>query len=77
MAEMKLKLKKQLEFPLEADSITPDKFAGKSNDEIKKLAVYYGNEESTIGKLADVVIEVPGRNTEESENIMSLGKNLS
>ena len=48
MAEIKLKLKNKLDFPLEADSITPDKFAGKSSDEIKNLPVYYGNEECHI-----------------------------
>ena len=54
MAEIKLKLKKETEIPLEAESITPDKFAGKSNDEIKKLAVYYGREELTIGDFFNV-----------------------
>jgi len=29
MAEIKLKIKKKLDFPLEADSITPDNFAAK------------------------------------------------
>ena len=39
----------------------------------KLIVVTTFPEESTIGKLADVVIEVPGRNTEEPENIMPLG----
>lgn len=38
-----------------------------------KLIVITSFPNSTIGKLADIVIEVPGRNTEESENIMPLG----
>ena len=49
MAEIKLKLNNELKFPLEADSITPDNFAGKTAAEIKKLVVYYGTKESTIG----------------------------
>ncbi len=49
MVEVKLKLKKKPDFPLEAETITPDKFAGKSAAEIKKLIVYHGNEEKTIG----------------------------
>ena len=43
MAEIKLKLKKAPDFPLEAESITPDNFAGKSIDDIKKLVVYCAN----------------------------------
>ncbi|MCK4592138.1 SIS domain-containing protein [Candidatus Parcubacteria bacterium] len=39
----------------------------------KLIVVTTFPEESTIGKLADIVIEVPGRNTEEPENIMPLG----
>ena len=55
MAEIKLKLKKEYEFPLEADTITPDAFAGKKAADIKKLTVYHGNEEKTIGDFFDVI----------------------
>ncbi|MFW9876775.1 MAG: formylmethanofuran dehydrogenase subunit C [Candidatus Thorarchaeota archaeon] len=54
MTEVKLKLKKKPKFPLEAETITPDKFAGKSAAEIKKLIVYNGNEEKSIGGFFDV-----------------------
>ena len=54
MTEIKLKLKKQPSFPLEADSITPDNFAGKKIDEIKALIVYHGKEKETIGDYFDV-----------------------
>ena len=54
MVEIKLKLKNNPIFPLEADSISPDKFAGKSVDEIKKLTIYHGNEKGTIGDFFDV-----------------------
>jgi formylmethanofuran dehydrogenase subunit C len=48
MSEIKLKLKKQPELPLEADSITPDNFLGKMPAEIKKLPLYLGNTELKI-----------------------------
>jgi formylmethanofuran dehydrogenase subunit C len=54
MEEVKLKLKKNPTYPLEAESITPDKFAGKTSAQIKKLIVYHGNEEKTIGDFFDV-----------------------
>ncbi|MFX1501016.1 MAG: formylmethanofuran dehydrogenase subunit C [Promethearchaeota archaeon] len=54
MAEIKLKLKTEPEFPLEAESISPDKFTGKSAVEIKKLVVYHGNEEKALGDFFDV-----------------------
>ncbi|MFX1316149.1 MAG: formylmethanofuran dehydrogenase subunit C [Promethearchaeota archaeon] len=49
MPEIKLKLKKQSILPLEAESITPDNFAGKTMDQIRKLPLYHGNEQITIG----------------------------
>jgi formylmethanofuran dehydrogenase subunit C len=43
-----LKLTKELEIPIEADSITPTNFAGKSAAEIGKLPVMQGNQELTL-----------------------------
>ncbi len=54
MTEIKMKLKKDLEFPLEAESISTDNFAGKSIDDIKNLVVYYGVEEFTLGDFFDI-----------------------
>jgi formylmethanofuran dehydrogenase subunit C len=54
MVEVKLVLKKKPKFPLETENITPDKFAGKSAAEIKKLIIYHGNEEKKIGDFFDV-----------------------
>ena len=54
MSEIKLKLKKKPEFPLEAESISPDNFAGKTAADIKKLVIYHGNEEKTIGDYFNV-----------------------
>jgi len=39
---------------LEADVITPDMFAGKTNDEIKELKVWEGNTNWPLGKFFDV-----------------------
>jgi formylmethanofuran dehydrogenase subunit C len=54
MAEIKLKLKKQPDFPIEAESITPNNFAGKTTAEIKKLPLYHGKELVNIGSFFDV-----------------------
>ena len=39
---------------LEADTITPDAFAGKTAAEIAKLPVFEGNQEFTLGKYFEV-----------------------
>jgi formylmethanofuran dehydrogenase subunit C len=54
MTEIKLKLKKEPAFPLEADVISPDKFAGKTLADIKKLTVFHANEEKSLGDFFDV-----------------------
>jgi len=73
MAEVKLKLKKKPDFPLEAETITPDKFAGKSAAEIKKLVLYHGNEEKTIGDFFNVT----GTGGEVSDTKIILDGDLS
>ena len=54
MGEIKLKLKVEPTFPLEAETISPDKFAGKTETQIKNLIIYHANEEKTIGNFFDV-----------------------
>ncbi|MFX1324461.1 MAG: formylmethanofuran dehydrogenase subunit C [Promethearchaeota archaeon] len=73
MPEIKLKLKKEPEFPLEADVISPDKFAGKTNAEIKKLTIYHGNEEKTLGDFFDV----SGKSGEINDTKIILDGNIS
>jgi len=73
MAEVKLKLKKKPDFPLEAETITPDKFAGKTAAEIKKLVLYHGNEEKTIGDFFNVT----GTGGEVSDTKIILDGDLS
>ncbi|MHA1297947.1 MAG: formylmethanofuran dehydrogenase subunit C [Candidatus Helarchaeota archaeon] len=49
-----LKLKKKPETYLEAECITPDNFAGKNIEEIKKLSVYLGNRKMQISDFFNV-----------------------
>src|SRR5512143_1620121 len=44
-----LTLKSQPAVPLEAETITPDRFLGKSNAEIAAVPVAYGNQSTTLG----------------------------
>ena len=83
MAEVKLKLKKEPEIPLEAESITPDNFAGKSNADIKKLLLTYGNQELTIddfftisgksGDIAELKIIIDG----DLSNVKRIGEKMT
>lgn len=54
METVTLKIKQAPTLYLEAESVTPDAFAGKSLDQIRGLPVYMGNEEFTIGEFFDV-----------------------
>ncbi|MBD3256038.1 MAG: formylmethanofuran dehydrogenase subunit C [Candidatus Lokiarchaeota archaeon] len=83
MVDIKLKLKKQPEFPLEADSITPDNFAGKTVKEIKALTVFMGNQELKLqeffdvsgksGELDDLKITIEG----DLANVKRIGEKMS
>lgn len=73
MAEIKLKLKKKIDFPIEADSITPNNFVGKTAAEIKKLPLYYGKEMVTIGAFFDV----SGKSEDLKETKIQINGDLS
>ncbi|MFX1237189.1 MAG: formylmethanofuran dehydrogenase subunit C [Promethearchaeota archaeon] len=73
MPDVKLKMTKNIVFPLEAESITPDNFAGKSADDIKKLLVYYGNQKLTIGDF----FSVSGKGGDVNDTKIILDGNLS
>ncbi len=51
---MQLKPVIETTIPVVAECITPDTFAGKSVADIKKLTVYYGNKEKTLGDIFEV-----------------------
>jgi len=50
--------------PVEAESISPDAFAGKNVDEIQKLPVWEGNRQRTLSDL----FEIEGAMSEKAEN---------
>jgi formylmethanofuran dehydrogenase subunit C len=73
VAEIKLKLKKKPQFPLEAEIISPDVFAGKTTAEIKKLELYCGNQAVKLGDFFDV----SGKSTEINETSLIIEGDLS
>ena len=73
MAEIKLKIKKQPVFPLEAEVITPDNLAGKTAAQIKKLELYYGNETVNLGDFFDV----SGKSTNVKDTTIIIDGDLS
>lgn len=81
---VKLKLKKEPEFYLEADCITPDNFAGKKKGEISELTVFEGNKKLKLGDFFDISgksgkdaegtsIEVEGN----CKNVQRIGEKMS
>jgi formylmethanofuran dehydrogenase subunit C len=83
MAEINLTLKKQPKFPLEADVISPDVLAGKTQDEIKDLDLYLGNKTVKLGDY----FEIKGKSGEEQDlkivvdgdlsNVKRIGEKMS
>jgi formylmethanofuran dehydrogenase subunit C len=73
MAEIKLKLKSQPVFPLEAEIISPDNLVGKTTAEIKKLEVFYGNESKRLGDFFDVT----GKSTNINDTKIIIDGDLS
>lgn len=61
-----LSLRKVPDIPLEADTITPTHFAGKSVKEIKAISVQHGNETLTLGDFFDISGE-SGPTADETE----------
>lgn len=49
-----LRLKESTTIPIEADSVTPDNFIGRSQAEIERLPAFYGRREVTLGDLFTV-----------------------
>ena len=60
MAKITLTMRSSITVPLEAEVITPDGLAGKSEEEIKSLTVYHGNREMKLGDFFDVSVEGSG-----------------
>jgi len=73
MVEIKLKLKKEPRYPLEAETITPDYFAGKSIKEIKEAILFHGNQSVKLEEF----FEVSGTSDDIKETKILIEGNLS
>jgi formylmethanofuran dehydrogenase subunit C len=65
-----LKLTKELDIPLEADTITPTHFAGKSSAKIGKLPVLQGNQTLDLASFFDISGDA-GSTADETEIVVS------
>lgn len=66
-----ISLKQRNKIPIEADSINPDNIAGKTEDEIKTMLVWYGNRQCPLGELFNVKVE--GKDSTENTIIVING----
>jgi len=66
MKEVRLRLREKPNPPLEADTITPDAFSGKTLDQVKELPVYLGNR---LGKLCDY-FDIFGETSEKASDML-------
>ena len=71
MQIVKLSLKKANKIPIEADNVNPDNFAGKTEEEIKAILVWYGNGQYPLGDFFNV--EVEGSDSVENTKIVFEG----
>jgi len=60
MQTVTIKPKKDITISVEAENISPDKFAGKSEKDIQSLEVYLGNHKTTLGELFSIKVEGSG-----------------
>jgi len=60
MLTVTIKPKKDIKISVEAENISPDKFAGKSEMDIQSLEAYLGNHKTTLGELFSIKIEGSG-----------------
>lgn len=71
MQVVTLSLKAQNKIPIVADTINPNNFAGKTEDEIKATLVWYGNRQCSLGELFNVKVE--GKDSVENTKIVING----
>lgn len=60
MQTVTIKPKNDIRISVEAENISPDKFAGKSEKDIQSLEVYLGNHKTTLGELFSIKVEGSG-----------------
>lgn len=71
MQVVKLSLKEANKIPIEADEVNPDNFAGKTEEEIKAIKVWYGNDQYHLGDFFNVRVE--GSDSVENTKIVFEG----
>jgi formylmethanofuran dehydrogenase subunit C len=71
MQVVKLSLKKANKIPIEADNVNPDNFAGKTEEEIKMIPVWYGNGQFPLGDF--FYLKVEGSDSVENTKIVFEG----
>ena len=60
MQTITLKPKKEIKISVEAENISPDRFAGKSEKEIQGIEIWVGNQRTTLGDLFSIKVEGSG-----------------
>ncbi len=60
MQTVTIKPKKDIKISVEAENISPDKFAGLSEKDIQSLEAYLGNQKTTLGELFSIKVEGSG-----------------
>ena len=60
MQTVTIKTKNDIKISVEAENISPDKFAGKSEKEIQSMEAYMGNYKTTLGELFLIKVEGTG-----------------
>lgn len=60
MQTVTIKPKTDIKISVEAENISPDKFAGKSEKDIQSLETYLGNHKTTLGELFSIKVEGTG-----------------
>jgi len=60
MQTVTLKPKKEMKISVEAENISPDKFAGRTEKEIQSIEVWFGNKKTNIGELFSVRVDGTG-----------------
>jgi formylmethanofuran dehydrogenase subunit C len=60
MQTVTIKPKNDIKISVEAENISPDRFAGKSEKDIQSLEAYLGNQKTTLGDLFSIKVEGSG-----------------
>ncbi len=60
MQTVTIKPRNDIKISVEAENISPDKFAGKSEKDIQSLEAYLGNQKTTLGELFSIKVEGTG-----------------